>query len=161
MSSAISISTSIDAGIVAVGVFEIGTVAVADTKSSSSLNRAAASRSTVRNGVLSSSVVTGIGAVAVADTGLSLSLNRVVASSSRGTVRTGVLPGVGVVSGVTVVVRLRRGATVRHPLSLISSLLLLLLIYGRAVPVAAAAASLAAAVADAVSVVCSVPWLLY
>ena len=55
--------------------------------------------------------------------------------------------------------RLRRGVTVCHPLSLISSVLLLLLIYDGAVAVAAAA--VAAAVADAVSVVCSVLWLLY
>ena len=53
--------------------------------------------------------------------------------------------------------RLRRGVTVCHPLLLISSLLLLLLIYDGAVAVAAA---VAAAVAVAVSVVCSV-WLLY
>ena len=57
-----------------------------------------------------------------------------------------------------VVLRARRGVTVCHPLSLISSLLLLLLIYDGAVAVAAA---VAAAVAEAVSGVSSVPWLLY
>ena len=66
----------------------------------------------------------------------------------------------GVGSGVTAVVlraRLRRGVTVCHPLSLISSLLLLLLIYDNADAVAAAVAvAVAAAVAEAVSVVCSV-----
>ena len=56
--------------------------------------------------------------------------------------------------------RLRRGVTVCHSSSLISSVLLLLLIYDGAVAVAAAV--VAAAVADAVSVVCSsVLWLLY
>ena len=66
----------------------------------------------------------------------------------------------GVGSGVTAVVlraRLRRGVTVCHPLSLISSLLLLLLIYDGAVAVAVAAV----AAAGAVSGVCSVLWLLY
>ena len=53
--------------------------------------------------------------------------------------------------------RLRRGVTVCHPLSLISSLLLLLLIYDGAVAVAVAAV----AAAGAVSGVCSVLWLLY
>ena len=78
---------------------------------------------------------------------------------------TGVGSGVtAVVLGATVAVfRARRGVTVCHPLSLISSLLLLLLIYDGAVAVAVAAVAVAvaAAVADAVSVVCSVPWLLY
>ena len=58
--------------------------------------------------------------------------------------------------------RLRHGVTVSHPLSsLVSSVLLLLLIYDGAVAVAAAVAvAVAAAVAEAGSVVCSV-WLLY
>ena len=58
--------------------------------------------------------------------------------------------------------RLRRGVTVCHPLSsLISSVLLLLLIYDGAVAVAAAV--VAAAFADAVSASmrCSVLWLHY
>ena len=100
--------------------------------------------------------------MAVAGTGAGIgaagsSLNKVAAARSKSCGRT------GVGSGVTAVVlraRLRRGVTVCHPLSLISSLLLLLLIYDGAVAVAVAAVA-AVAAAGAVSGVCSVLWLLY
>ena len=102
---------------------------------------------------VSSDTVAGIGAVA-----FSL-LNKVAWSriNARKEFLTGVLSGV---IAVALRSRVRRGATVCHSSSLISSVLLLLLIYDGAVAVAAAV--VAAAVADAVSVVCSsVLWLLY
>ena len=83
---------------------------------------------------------------AAAATGVSFLLSALLnkAAASRNTVRNGFLTGVGVVSGVTVVVlraRLLRGATVCHPSSLlllISSSLLLLLIYDAVVAAFAA-----------------------